>query len=83
MLFRSCDNEDQTSQYQYAHEVRYRLPSNKTQLTLEGLQYQLVELYDENVPQGTVISLDPEPLTQVIRDTVVELRVSLGPPPEE
>ena len=55
----------------------------QTQLTLEGLQYQLVELYDENVPQGTVISLDPEPLTQVIRDTVVELRVSLGPPPEE
>lgn len=55
----------------------------QTQLTLEGLQYQLVELYDENVPQGTVISLDPESLTQVIRDTVVELRVSLGPPPEE
>ena len=55
----------------------------QTQLTLEGLQYQLVELYDENVPQGTVISLDPEPLTQVIRDTVVELRVALGPPPEE
>ena len=55
----------------------------QTQLTLEGLQYQLVELYDANVPQGTVISLDPEPLTQVIRDTVVELRVSLGPPPEE
>lgn len=55
----------------------------QTQLTLEGLQYQLVELYDENVPQGTVISLDPESLTQVIRNTVVELRVSLGPPPEE
>ncbi len=55
----------------------------QTQLALEGLQYKLVELYDENVPQGTVISLDPESLTQVLRDTVVELRVSLGPPPEE
>tara|TARA_Y100000746_G_scaffold208239_1_gene197127 strand:- start:4482 stop:6203 length:1722 start_codon:yes stop_codon:yes gene_type:complete len=55
----------------------------QTQLTLEGLQYQVIELYDESISQGEVISVYPESLTPVLRDTVVELRVSLGPPAEE
>ena len=59
------------------------LEDAQTQLTLEGLQYQVIELYDESISQGEVISVYPESLTPVLRDTVVELRVSLGPPAEE
>lgn len=55
----------------------------QTQLVLEGLQYQVVEIYDETIPEGAVISVEPESLAQVLRDTVVELRVSLGPAIEE
>ena len=59
------------------------LETAQTQLTLEGLQYQVIELYDESISQGAIISVYPESLTPVLRDTVVELRVSLGPPAEE
>ena len=63
--------------------VGIALEDAQTQLTLEGLQYQVIEQYDESISQGAVISVSPESLTTVLRDTVVELRVSLGPPAEE
>jgi serine/threonine protein kinase len=63
--------------------VGIALEDAQTQLTLEGLQYQVIEQYDESISQGSVISVSPESLTTVLRDTVVELRVSLGPPAEE
>ena len=63
--------------------VGIALEDAQTQLTLEGLQYQVIEQYDESISQGVVISVSPESLTTVLRDTVVELRVSLGPPAEE
>ncbi len=63
--------------------VGVTLEDAQTQLTLEGLQYQVIEQYDESISQGAVISVSPESLTPVLRDTVVELRVSLGPPAEE
>ena len=63
--------------------VGIALEDAQTQLTLEGLQYQVIEQYDESISQGAVISVSPESLTPVLRDTVVELRVSLGPPAEE
>ena len=63
--------------------VGIALEDAQTQLTLEGLQYQVIEQYDESISQGAVISVSPETLTTVLRDTVVELRVSLGPPAEE
>ena len=63
--------------------VGIALEDAQTQLTLEGLQYQVIEQYDESISQGEVISVYPESLTPVLRDTVVELRVSLGPPAEE
>ena len=63
--------------------VGIALEDAQTQLTLEGLQYQVIEQYDESISQGAVISVSPESLTTILRDTVVELRVSLGPPAEE
>ena len=63
--------------------VGIALEDAQTQLTLEGLQYQVIEQYDESISQGAVISVSPESLTTVLRDTVVELRVSLGSPAEE
>ncbi len=63
--------------------VGIALEDAQTQLTLEGLQYQVIEQYDGSISQGAVISVSPESLTPVSRDAVVELRVSLGPPAEE
>ena len=60
--------------------VGLTLEEAQTKLVLEGLQYVLIEVFDEEIPAGIVISVQPEPLTQVIRDTVIELRVSQGPP---
>ena len=41
------------------------LEDAQTQLTLEGLQYQVIEQYDESISQGEVISVYPESLTPV------------------
>ncbi len=55
------------------------LEEAQTQLVLEGLQFVLVDVYDEDIPAGIVVSVQPESLTQVLRDTIIELRVSQGP----
>lgn len=43
-----------------------------------GLQVATTEVNDDVAPVGTVISMQPEPRTEVARDSVVTLEVSLG-----
>ena len=63
--------------------VGVALEDAQTRLVLEGLQYVLIDVYDEEIPAGIVVSVQPEPLSQVLRDTIIELRVSQGPPTAE
>ncbi len=59
--------------------IGVELEEAQTQLVLEGLQFIVSDVYDDEIPAGIVVSVQPEPLTQVLRDTIIELQVSQGP----
>jgi serine/threonine-protein kinase len=50
-------------------------------LAANGLRYTSNQVHDEKVPAGEVISIDPDPGTQIPLNSQVALTVSMGPAP--
>ena len=53
----------------------------ETALVLEGLQVRKQEMYHPTIPEGIVIMLNPASGKELLRDSFVDLIVSLGPEP--
>ena len=53
----------------------------ETALVLEGLQVRKQEVYHPTIPEGIVIMLNPASGEALLRDSFVDLIVSLGPEP--
>ena len=53
----------------------------ESQLAVEGLAAERAEAFDNQVAEGLVITVEPAPGTELERDSVVVLTVSLGPEP--
>ena len=53
----------------------------ETVLVLEGLQVRKQEVYHPTIPEGIVIMLNPASGEALLRDSFVDLIVSLGPEP--
>ena len=53
----------------------------QAQLAAESLQANRLEEYDNEIPEGIVIGVSPNPGRRVPRDTAVDVTVSIGPEP--
>ncbi len=54
----------------------------ETAVVLEGLQVRKREIHSETVPEGIVVQITPGSSTSVLRDSFVEVVVSIGPESE-
>ena len=54
----------------------------ETAVVLEGLQVRKREIHSEIVPEGIVVQITPGSSTSVLRDSFVEVVVSIGPESE-
>ena len=51
----------------------------ETLIVLEGLKILSLQTYDPDAPEGIIIATNPSSGKELLRDSFVELTVSLGP----